>query len=248
MAVPIDLEYPFTGRWLVQNSPANRVPSHGKSSFASSFAIDFVPVDEGARTAPLKLASLLRPEPPEGFPGFGRPILSPVEGIVLATHDDQGDHVAHRGLPSIAYALTQGSRVRGGWGALAGNHVLIRSDGPDEVVVALCHLRHGSTTAEPGQRVHVGDQLGRCGNTGNSTEPHLHIQAMDGPDVEHATAVPVTFRGSLPRNGDVVDADGTPPDGPGPHGPGPHGPAPDGPSPDGPGPRGPSPHGAQPSG
>lgn len=248
MAAPIDLEYPFAGRWLVRNSPADRVPSHGTSSFASSFAIDFVPVDEGARTAPLKLASLLRPEPPEGFPGFGRPVLAPLEGTVLAARGDQEDHAAHRGLPSIAYMLTQGSRARDGWRALAGNHVFISSDGPVVVVVALCHLRLGSVTVEVGQRVQVGEEIGRCGNSGNSTEPHLHIQAMDGTDVEHASAVPVTFRGSLPRNGDVVDADGTPPDGPGPHGPGPHGPAPDGPSPDGPGPRGPSPHGAQPSG
>lgn len=207
MAVPIDLEYPFTGRWLVQNSPANRVPSHGTTLFATSFAIDFVPVDEGGRTAPLGLASLLRPERPDAFPGFGRPILAPLGGIVLAAHDDQDDHVARRGLPSIAYALTQGSRVRAGWRALAGNHVLIRSDGRDAVVVALCHLQMGSATVEAGQRVQVGEELGRCGNTGNSTEPHLHVQAMDGPDVGHASALPVTFRGSLPRNGDVVDAE-----------------------------------------
>ncbi|MGO3279506.1 MAG: M23 family peptidase, partial [Brevibacterium aurantiacum] len=45
MADVLDMDYPFTGRWLVQNSPANRVPSHGTRLFATSYAIDFVPVD-----------------------------------------------------------------------------------------------------------------------------------------------------------------------------------------------------------
>ncbi len=70
----VDLAYPFTGRWLIQNSPANAVPSHGTTRLASSFAIDFVPVDRAGRSAPIRVVSLLRPEPAERFPGFGRAI------------------------------------------------------------------------------------------------------------------------------------------------------------------------------
>jgi hypothetical protein len=47
----MDLAYPFEGRWLTQNSPANRVPSHGTALFATTFAIDFVPVGQQHRTA-----------------------------------------------------------------------------------------------------------------------------------------------------------------------------------------------------
>ena len=64
MVPPIDLAYPFEGRWLTQNSPANRVPTHGTTLFASSFAIDFVPVDEAGRSAPITFVSLMRSEPP----------------------------------------------------------------------------------------------------------------------------------------------------------------------------------------
>lgn len=201
MTASIDLEYPFTGPWLVQNSPANRVPSHGTSRFATSFSIDFIPVDEGGRTAPLRLMSLLRSERVEAFPGFGRPVLAPVEGLVVGVHDEESDHVAHRGLPSIGYALSQRRRVGAGWRALAGNHVFIQSQG---VVVTLCHLQQGSASVEPGQWVEVGDMLARCGNSGNSTEPHLHLQAIDRAGVEHARAVRITFRGDLPRNGEIV--------------------------------------------
>ena len=201
MATSIDLAYPFTGRWLIQNSPANRVPSHGTTLFATSFAIDFVPVDDAGRTAPITFGSLVRPEPPERFPGFGRPVLAPAEGSVVAVHDAEPDHAAHRGLPSVRYALTQQRRAQAGWSALAGNHVLIESG---DLVVVLCHLQRGSVEVRPGQRVRIGDVLGRCGNSGNSTEPHVHVQAVDDRDVQRANAVPVTFNGSLPRNGEIV--------------------------------------------
>ncbi|WP_309068584.1 M23 family metallopeptidase [Microbacterium sp.] len=198
----LDLAYPFAGRWLVQNSPADRVPSHGTTLFATSHAIDFVPVGEDGRTAPVDLGTLVRSEEPERFPGFGRPILSPVDGVVIAAHDAEPDHPAHRGIPSIAYALTQRRRVAAGWTALAGNHVLIDREG---IVIALCHLRRGDVDVRVGQRVRAGDPVGRCGNSGNSTEPHLHLQAMDARDPVRARAVPVTFGGALPRNGEIVE-------------------------------------------
>lgn len=204
MTVPIDLAYPFVGRWLVQNSPANRVPSHGTTLFATDFAIDFVSVDDNGRSAPITPGSLVRPKPPERFHGFGRPVTAPVGGVVIAVHDTEPDHAAHRGLPSITYALTQSRRVAVGWASLAGNHVLIETAGT--VVVALCHLQQGSITVTPGQHLQPGDPLGRCGNSGNSTEPHLHLQAIDNRDIARARAVRLTFNGTLPRTGEVVTA------------------------------------------
>jgi hypothetical protein len=202
--VALALDYPFTGRWLVQNSPANRVPSHGSALFGSGYAIDFVPVDAQGRSAPFRLTSLVRPEAPELFTGFGRPILAPVSGIVLAVHDGELDHDAFRGLPSVGYALTQSRRADAGWAGLAGNHVLIAVEaGP---VVALCHLRRGSIVVGAGQQVAVGAAVGECGNSGNSTEPHLHLQAMDRRDANTAIAVPLAFPQGLPRNGELISA------------------------------------------
>jgi murein DD-endopeptidase MepM/ murein hydrolase activator NlpD len=173
--------------------------------FGTSYAIDFVPVNETGRTAPITFGSLVRPEPPERFPGFGRPLLAPIGGVVAAAHDTESDHAAYRGVPSIGYALTQRRRAEAGWVALAGNHVFIDSDG---VVVAVCHLQQGSVEVRAGQRVRIGDVLGRCGNSGNSTEPHVHVQAIDSRDIQRANAVRLMFRGSLPRNGETVDAGG----------------------------------------
>ena len=200
---PLVLAYPFTGRWLVQNSPRDRVPSHGTTRFASSYAIDFVPVDGSGRSAAFGLESLFRPEQPEKFIGFGRDVLAPVRGTVAAIHDSAADHPAYRGLRSLGYAMTQRRRVDAGWPALAGNHVMIRSD---VTVVALCHLQQGSVEVQVGQTVRIGQRLGRCGNSGNSTEPHLHVQAISSMDISLADAVPIRFGDTLPTNGTIVEA------------------------------------------
>jgi Peptidase family M23 len=200
----VRLAYPFTGHWLVQNSPADRVPSHGTDLFGTTHAIDFTPVDARGRSAPFRLASLVRPEPPSSFPGFGRPVLAPASGVVVATHDGEPDHDAHRGLPSISYALTQRGRLTGGWSGLAGNHVVIEV--APAVLVALCHLREGSLGVVPGAQVTVGQQVGLCGNSGNSTEPHVHLQAFDRMDLARAVGLPIVFPDGLPGNGHVVHA------------------------------------------
>ncbi|WP_106815753.1 M23 family metallopeptidase [Microbacterium timonense] len=201
MVAVMDLEYPFAGPWIVRNSPANRVPSHGTRLFASSYAIDFVPVDASGRSAAFSVASLLRPEAPQRFTGFGRPVLAPAEGVVVAVGDGHPDHPAYRGFPSLGYALTQRRRAERGWSNLAGNHILLESAG---VFVALCHLQRGSITVKPGDRVAPHDAVARCGNSGNSTEPHLHVQAIDDPHIARARAVPMRFGGHVPRNGEVV--------------------------------------------
>lgn len=109
------LEYPVRGRWLVQNSPANRALSHGTRLFDTAHSIDLVPVNDRGRTAAFTPVSIFRPEPAERLPGSGRPILAPIKGTIIAVYDVAPDHHAHLGFPSVGYALTQGRRATGGW-------------------------------------------------------------------------------------------------------------------------------------
>ncbi|WP_121867376.1 M23 family metallopeptidase [Glutamicibacter nicotianae] len=198
----VHLHYPFTGLWLVQNSPADRVPSHGTTLFASSYAIDFVQVDEQGRSAPVTARTWLGTEEPTSFFGFGAPILAPCAGTVIAADDSKPDHRARRGLASVGYALTQRQRLAQGWQALAGNHVMIQTGA---AVVALCHLKQGSLEVGVGDLVALGDPMAACGNSGNSTEPHVHVQAIDRLPVHAAEAVPMLFDGQLPRNGKILE-------------------------------------------
>jgi hypothetical protein len=189
------LRLPFLQRWLVQNSPARRVPSHGTDRFGLRYAIDFVGVDERHRTAPSRdWRTVLATEPPERFFAFGRPILAPCDGTVVAAHDGEPDHAARRSqLALVPYALGQASRLRRGVNAVAGNHVII-ADRSSGAFVALVHLRAGSLRVGVGEEVVAGQQIAECGNSGNSTQPHVHVQATDSPELALAKAVPLAFR------------------------------------------------------
>jgi hypothetical protein len=193
-APAVRLALPFKGRWRVENSPARRVPSHGTDLFATTYAIDFVGVDDRGRTAPkVSWRTLLATEPPELFYAFGRPILAPITGRVAAVHDGDFDHGARRSpVALVPYALGQAGRARQGVSALAGNHVLIEA--PDGgAYVGLMHLRSGSIRVAVGQPVTVGEQVAECGNSGNSTQPHVHVQAMDAVDPLSARGLPISF-------------------------------------------------------
>ncbi|GAA1408320.1 M23 family metallopeptidase [Catellatospora coxensis] len=189
------LALPFTGLWLARNSPARRVPSHGTDLMGERYAIDFVGVDERGRSAGDRdWRTVLATEPPERYFGFGRAILAPADGVVVAAHDGEPDHAGRRSqLALVPYMLGQAGRLRQGMRAIAGNHVVIelRESG---TYAALVHLRAGSLRVAAGTPVTAGQQLAECGNSGNSTQPHVHLQVMDSADLSVARGVPMTFR------------------------------------------------------
>lgn len=189
------LTLPFRGTWLARNSPARRVPSHGTYLFATTYAMDFIAV-RGRRTATTRdWRTVLSTEPVDRFFAFGQPIVAPAAGRVVSVHDGETDHPARRSpLRLLAYALTQAARVRGGAGAIAGNHVILDlADGRGYVLLA--HLRAGSIRVGDGEAVPTGRELAVCGNSGNSTQPHLHIQVMDSADPFTAHGLPMSFQG-----------------------------------------------------
>lgn len=206
-AEPVLVRLPVAGRWVALNSPANRVPSHGLHAWGQTYAVDLVhdPTD--------------RPRPafgsgpgfrrPEEFPAFGQPVLAPADGVVVRVHDRERDHRARNTWPALLYLFTE-SAVREllGPGRMLGNHIVL--DIGDGVHAVLAHLRRGSVQVAPGDPVRAGRQVGECGNSGNSSEPHVHIQLMDHPRVIVAAGLPVEFeefevdgerRRGVPRNG-----------------------------------------------
>ena len=195
MPAPLILDLPFRGRWRAEMSPARRVPSHGTHLFGITYAIDFVAVDDRGRSAPRTWRTLFAAEPPDAFAGFGRPILAPVAGTVVSVHDGESDHVGRRSPFSlIPYMWGQAGRVRTGVHAIAGNHVIIAVE-PAGPFVGLVHLKQGSLRVAVGDAVTIGDPLAACGNSGNSTEPCVHVQVTDSMDWSTARGIPIRFRG-----------------------------------------------------
>ncbi len=189
------ISLPFTGRWLVENSPARRVPSHGTNLLGGRYAIDFVGVDHRHRVADRRdWRTLLSTEPVQRFFAFGRPILAPAPGVVVQVHDGELDHVARRSQVTLArYALGQSGRLRQGAAGVAGNYLIIKLR-HSSAFVALAHLQAGSIRVTIGDEVEDGQRVADCGNSGNSTQPHVHLQVMDSADLTVAQGVPMAFR------------------------------------------------------
>jgi murein DD-endopeptidase MepM/ murein hydrolase activator NlpD len=182
----------------------------------TAYAIDFIGVDERGRTAPWSWRAALSTEDPERFVGFGRSLLAPCAGRVVAAHDGEVDHEARRSqLALVPYMLGQAKRVRQGVPAIAGNHVVLAMSevGP---FILLAHLRSGSIQVAVGDQVGEGEVLGECGNSGNSTQPHVHVQATDSMDWDRAQGLPLRFLRftgedpCLPKESEIVDVPSSP--------------------------------------
>jgi murein DD-endopeptidase MepM/ murein hydrolase activator NlpD len=91
----------------------------------------------------------------------------------------------------VVFLLVGAVRELGGAGAVLGNHVIIRIAPRKYAVVA--HLRRRSVRVRPGDRVTAGQTIAECGNTGNTTEPHVHVQLSDSAHPAFAAGVPMAF-------------------------------------------------------
>jgi murein DD-endopeptidase MepM/ murein hydrolase activator NlpD len=113
-------------------------------------------------------------------------VVAPADGVVVVADDGVVDNVPNRAAA----------------GNLYGN-LLVIDHGTEEFTL-LGHLKQGSLLVKPGDRVTAGQRLARVGNSGMSTEPHLHFQLMDTGDWRTAHGLPLLLQNFV-RNGTVVD-------------------------------------------
>jgi len=133
---------------------------------------------------------------------YGVPVLAPAAGLVAIAHDGEPDMVP--GQPS--------NNIE----APTGNHVVILLD-ETGTYLEIAHLKQGSLMVSSGQRVEEGQVIGQCGNSGNTSEPHIHIHHQRQNPAEYpinfAEGLPLYFRdhdGAPMPQGGVKVVDGTP--------------------------------------
>jgi len=89
---------------------------------------------------------------------------------------------------------------------MAGNHVIIRCATNEDTFVGLAHLLAGSMRASVGDAARKGQPIARVGNSGNTTEPHLHIHAKIGGESDcmlDGCGVPLRIRGRFLMRNDL---------------------------------------------
>jgi murein DD-endopeptidase MepM/ murein hydrolase activator NlpD len=117
----------------------------------------------------------------EDYYYYGVPVLAPADGVVRSVRDGE------REWPP---GQVSGKEPAGG------NEVVIEV-APREFLF-LAHLKPGTIQVKPGDRVRAGQEIARGGNSGNTSEPHLHIHLQDSPDAaDVAEGIPLYFHDYL---------------------------------------------------
>jgi hypothetical protein len=164
------LSLPFKGRWLVFWGGDTRELNQHHDVPNQRFAFDLLGVDEGGKTQQGDGSRN------EDYYAFGREVLAPADGTVIEGIEGVRDNTPGSMNPYSA----------------VGNCVMIQHR-QDEVSV-LAHFKQGSIVVKAGDKVKRGQLLGRCGNSGNSSEPHIHYHFQNTPVLQDGLGIKCVFQ------------------------------------------------------
>ena len=111
------------------------------------------------------------------FYSWGQPVLSPVAGTVETVRDGEPDHDLGKTDKKKPF----------------GNFVCIRVS--DSEFVYLAHFQKGSLKVKAGDKVKAGQLLSKCGNSGNTTSPHIHMHVQSSAKLYAGRGKNITFKG-----------------------------------------------------
>ena len=148
------------------------LPVNGKICFAQRFAIDWMRMDDGGH--------LVSGDPSDvhSYPDYGANVLAVADGKVVDTLNTLDDQKPGH-LPDPKTITLEN---------VDGNHVVLDLGGG--LFAFYAHMQKGSVTVARGDEVKRGQVLGKLGNTGNTSAPHLHFHLMDGPSVLGSSGLP----------------------------------------------------------
>ncbi|HXG65937.1 MAG TPA: M23 family metallopeptidase [Blastocatellia bacterium] len=166
---PLVIEPPLRGgEWLAANGPSNTsghrralIPLGGGTHIAQRFAIDWVQLREDGRTFTGDQKDN------KNYRCYGAEALAVADAVVVGVKDGIPENVP--GLNSRAVPITLET--------VGGNYVIL--DLGKNRYAFYAHLQPGKIRVKVGDKVRRGQVLGFVGNSGNSTEPHLHFHIGD---------------------------------------------------------------------
>jgi murein DD-endopeptidase MepM/ murein hydrolase activator NlpD len=163
-----NLTLPFNGVWIIGNGGRdpkinNHLREDGASPINQTFAYDFIKEHKGGGT---KL---------EDYEAFTQKVIAPGEGIISQVINGSFDNEIGE---TDLYVIV-------------GNTVVIDHHNGEWSVLA--HFKHNSIQVTPGEEVKQGDVLGLCGNTGNTSEPHIHYHLQNHKLISKGEGLPIQF-------------------------------------------------------
>jgi murein DD-endopeptidase MepM/ murein hydrolase activator NlpD len=164
------LSLPFKGKWLVFWGGDTKELNQHHDVPNQKFAFDLVGLDEAGKTRKGDGKTN------EDYFAFGREIISPADGNVTDVINGVRDNVPGSMNPYSA----------------VGNAVIIQHRENEFSVLA--HMKLDSIKVKVGDKVTRGQVIGLCGNSGNSSEPHLHYHLQNTPIIQDGTGIKCLFQ------------------------------------------------------
>lgn len=188
---PNDYAFPVAGTWYVGAAPS--LHSHHRWAANEEFALDLVALGGDGKTHKGDGTRL------DDFYCYGRDILAVADGTVVEVATDgteangrlrrlgeSADDFQNRTVQAQNELLMKNPK------SVIGNYVVLRHAGGEFSQYA--HMKQGSVRVKVGDTVTRGQVIGQVGQTGNTTEPHLHFQLTDGSDPLYSRGVPILFK------------------------------------------------------
>jgi murein DD-endopeptidase len=168
--------------WLAANGPSNTsghrralIPVDGRGWISQRFAIDWVQLFPDGVTFHGDKADN------KNYRAYGQEALAVADGVVTETKDGIPQNVPGPNSRAVPITLE----------TIGGNHVIL--DLGHGIFAFYAHLQPGSLRVKVGDKVKTGQVLGLVGNTGNSTEPHLHFDLCDRSSMLACEGLPYAF-------------------------------------------------------
>ncbi|MCR8845834.1 M23 family metallopeptidase [Paenibacillus sp. SC116] len=173
-------QLPFDGEWFVGWGGHNVIENYHYAYETQRYALDLVVTKKGKSFKGSGKNN-------EDYYAFGKKVLSPADGTVVEIVTDIPDNVPGEMNPEQT----------------AGNYVII--DHGNNEYSLLAHFKQHSIKVKKGDKIKTGDYLGDCGNSGNSSEAHIHYQVSDKPSFEHGRSLPPRYeKGIFPVQGQTL--------------------------------------------
>jgi murein DD-endopeptidase MepM/ murein hydrolase activator NlpD len=163
------MKLPFKGEWSVTWGGDTKEQNYHVESIAQKNAFDFLIYDEKGST------HKGTGEANEDYYAFGKELYAPCDGEVVLVVDGVKDNI-----PGVLNPIY-----------IPGNTVIIKTANGEFAFFA--HFKQHSIVVKQGQKVSTGALLGLCGNSGNSSEAHLHFHLQNTEDMTNATGAKCFF-------------------------------------------------------
>lgn len=153
------LQLPFKGEWFTFWGGTTKMQNYHVTTRVQKGAFDFIIVGKNGRSYERSGTRN------EDYYAFGQPLYAVCDATVAQVITGVEDN-----RPTIMNPSQP-----------LGNSVMLRTKNGEYIVYA--HLEKGSLAVKEGDVVTKGQYLGNCGNSGNSSEAHLHLHIQDGPNM-----------------------------------------------------------------